>query len=65
VLKSVIRKRLLKTEDFHVCCGYTDIWNVWFSEGVVITVLKNAAKKRLLKKADLFVCCDYSDNWRV
>jgi hypothetical protein len=36
VLKSVTRKRLLKTEDFYVSCGYSDIWSVWFSGTVIV-----------------------------
>jgi hypothetical protein len=32
-----------------VCCRYSDIWSVWFSETVIIAVLKSVARKRLLK----------------
>jgi hypothetical protein len=28
VLKSVTRKRLVKTEDLYICCGYSDNWSV-------------------------------------
>jgi hypothetical protein len=28
VLKCVAKKRLLKIEDFYVCCGYSDNWSV-------------------------------------
>jgi hypothetical protein len=56
VLKSVTRKRLVKTEDFHVSCGCGDIWSVWFSESVIIAVLKSVAKKRLLQTENLFMC---------
>jgi hypothetical protein len=31
VLKSVARKRLVKTEDFYVSCDYNGNWSVWFS----------------------------------
>jgi hypothetical protein len=31
VLKSITRKRLVKTEDFCMSCGYSDIWSMWFS----------------------------------
>jgi hypothetical protein len=36
VLKAVSRKCLVKTEDFYVDCGYSDIWSVWFSGTVVV-----------------------------
>jgi hypothetical protein len=36
VLKSVTRKRLAKTEDFYVSCGYSGIWSVWFSGTVIV-----------------------------
>jgi hypothetical protein len=36
VLESVAKKRLVKTEIFHVRCGYSDIWNVWFSGTVTV-----------------------------
>jgi hypothetical protein len=32
VLKSVDRKRLVKTEVFYVNCDCNDNWSVWFSE---------------------------------
>jgi hypothetical protein len=38
VLKSVARKRLVKTEDFYVSCDHTDNWSVWYRETVIITV---------------------------
>jgi hypothetical protein len=53
VLKSVAKKRLVKTKDFYVICGYSDNWSVWFNETVIITVLKSVAKKRLVKTEDL------------
>jgi hypothetical protein len=31
VLKSIAKKRLVKTEDFYVSCRYSDIWSVGFS----------------------------------
>jgi phage anti-repressor protein len=65
VLKSVDKKRLVKTEDFYVNCDYNDNWSVWFTETFIITVLKPVAKKRLVKTKDLHVSCDYSDNWSV
>jgi hypothetical protein len=43
----------------------SDIWSVWFSETVIITLLKSVAKKRLLKTKDFYVSCDYSNNWNV
>jgi hypothetical protein len=48
-----------------MCCSYSDIWSVWFSDTVIITVLKSVAKKCLLKTEDFYVCCSYSDIWRV
>jgi hypothetical protein len=54
----------MKTKDFYVSCGYSDIWSV-FSESVIITVLKSIAKKRLVKTEDFYVCCGYSDIWRA
>jgi hypothetical protein len=45
----------VKTEDFYVCCGYSDVWRVWFNETVIITVLKSIARKRLVKTKD-FMC---------
>jgi hypothetical protein len=36
VLKSVMRKRLVKTKDFCGSCGYSDIWRVWFSGTVIV-----------------------------
>jgi hypothetical protein len=48
-----------------VCCSYSNIWSVWFSESVVITVLKSTAKKRLTKTKDFYVSCRYSDIWSV
>jgi hypothetical protein len=60
VLKSFTRKRLSKTDDSYVCCGYSDIWRVWFSETVIITVLKAVTRKRLVKTEDFYVCCGYS-----
>jgi hypothetical protein len=35
-LKAVTRISLVKTEDFYVCCGYSDIWSVWFSGTVIV-----------------------------
>jgi hypothetical protein len=35
-LKSVTRKRLMKTEGFCVSCGYSNIWRVWFSGTVIV-----------------------------
>jgi hypothetical protein len=49
MLKTVAKKRLVKTKDFPVSCDYSDNWNVWFNETVIITVLKSVAKKRLVK----------------
>jgi hypothetical protein len=37
VLKSVAKKRLVKTEDFYVSCDYNDNWSVWFTRTVIIT----------------------------
>jgi hypothetical protein len=37
-VKSVARKRLVKTEDFYVSCDHTDNWSVWYRETVIITV---------------------------
>jgi hypothetical protein len=48
VLNSVSRKRLVKTEDFYVWCGYSDNWSVYVGK-TVITVLKSVARKRLVK----------------
>jgi hypothetical protein len=36
VLKSVARKRLVKTKDFYVNCDYNDNWNVWLSGTVIV-----------------------------
>jgi phage anti-repressor protein len=36
VLKSVAKKRLVKTEDFYVRCDYSDNWSVWFSGTVIV-----------------------------
>jgi hypothetical protein len=36
MLKSVTRKRQVKTEDFYVSCGYSVFWNVWFSGTVIV-----------------------------
>jgi hypothetical protein len=36
VLKSVARKRLLKSKDFYMSCDYNDNWSVWLSGTVVI-----------------------------
>jgi hypothetical protein len=36
VLKSFAKKRLVKTEDFYISCGYNDIWNVWFIGTVIV-----------------------------
>jgi hypothetical protein len=44
-----------------VCCSCNDIWSVWFSETVIITVLKSVARKRLLKTEKHYVCCSYCD----
>jgi hypothetical protein len=55
----------VKTEDFYVCCGYSDNWRVWFSETVIITVLKSVIRKRLVKTEYFYVCCGYSNNWSV
>jgi hypothetical protein len=55
VLKSVAKKRLLMTEDFYVCCGYSDIFRVWLSESVIITVLKSVTRKRLVQ-TEYFLC---------
>jgi hypothetical protein len=65
VLKSVAKKRLVKTKDFYVSCDYSDDWSVWFSGTVIITVLKPVAKKRLVKTRDFYVSYDYSDDWSV
>jgi hypothetical protein len=45
----------VKTEDFYVCCGYNDVWRVWFSEAVIITMLKSVTRKRLVK-TKTFMC---------
>jgi hypothetical protein len=37
VLKSVAKKRLVKTQDLYVCCGYSYIWSVWFSGTVGVS----------------------------
>jgi phage anti-repressor protein len=65
VLKSVAKKRIVKTKDLSVSCDYSDNSSVWFSETVIITVLKSVAKKCLVKTKDFYVSCDYSDNWSV
>jgi hypothetical protein len=65
VLKSVVKKRLVKTKHFNVSCDYSVKWSVWFSETVIITVLKPIAKKRLVKAKDFYVSCGYSDIWSV
>jgi hypothetical protein len=65
VLKSVAKKRLVKTEDFYVCCGYSDNWRLWFRESAIITVLKSVTRKRLVKTEDFYVSCGYSDIWSV
>jgi hypothetical protein len=44
VLKSVTKKRLVMKKDFCVSCGYSDIWRLWFSETVIITVLKSVTR---------------------
>jgi hypothetical protein len=36
VLKPVAKKRLVKTEDFHVSCDYNDNWSVWLSGTVLV-----------------------------
>jgi hypothetical protein len=36
VLKSVARKRLVKTKDFYVSCDYNDNRSVWLIETVVV-----------------------------
>jgi hypothetical protein len=48
VLKSVTRKRLVKTEDF-MCAAVTAVIGVCNSETVIITVLKSVTRKRLPK----------------
>jgi hypothetical protein len=35
-LKSVTRKRLVKTKYFYVSCGHSDILSVWFSGTVIV-----------------------------
>jgi hypothetical protein len=55
----------MKTDDFYVCCGYSDIRRVWFSEYVIITVLKLVTRKHLVKTKDFYVSCGYSDIWSV
>jgi hypothetical protein len=45
----------MKIEDFYVCCGYSDIWRVWFSESFIITVLKSVTWKHLVKTEDFQV----------
>jgi hypothetical protein len=51
----------VKTEDFYVCCGYSDNWIAWFNESAIITVLKSVIRKRLVKTEDFYVSCGYSD----
>jgi hypothetical protein len=51
----------VKTEDFHVSCGYSDISRVWFSETFIITVVKSVTRKRLVKTKGYYVSCGYSD----
>jgi phage anti-repressor protein len=65
VLKSVAKKRVVKTKDFYVSCNYSENWSVWFSETVIITVLKSVAKKRLVKTNDFYESSDCSNNWSV
>jgi hypothetical protein len=36
VLKSVARKRMVKSKHFYVSCDYNDNWSVWFSGTVVV-----------------------------
>jgi hypothetical protein len=60
--KSVTRKRLVKTEDFGVCCGYSEIWRVWISETVAITVLKSVTRKSVVKTKN-FGCGDVWCVW--
>jgi hypothetical protein len=35
-LKSVVKKRLVKTKDCYVSSGYSDILTVWFSGTVIV-----------------------------
>jgi hypothetical protein len=37
VLKLDTRKHLVKTKDFHVSYGYSDIWDVWFNGTVIVS----------------------------
>jgi hypothetical protein len=37
VLKTLARKRLVKTEKNYVLCSYTDIWSVQLRETVILT----------------------------
>jgi hypothetical protein len=48
-----------------VCCSYSDILGVWFSETVIITVLKSVTRKHLMKTKDFCVSCGYSNIWGV
>jgi phage anti-repressor protein len=36
VLKSVAKKRLVKTKDLYVSCDYSDNWSVWFIWTVIV-----------------------------
>jgi hypothetical protein len=36
VLKSVAKKRLVKSKDFYGSCDYSDNWSVWFSVTVIV-----------------------------
>jgi hypothetical protein len=65
VLKTVTRKRLLKSEKTLCVLSYSDIWSVWFRKTVIITVLKSSTRKRLVKTEDFCVSCGYSDIWSV
>jgi hypothetical protein len=65
VLKSIAKKCLVKTEDFYVCCGYSDNWRVWFSESAIITVLKLVTRKCVVKTEEFYVSCGNSDIWSL
>jgi hypothetical protein len=65
MLKSVAKKRLVKTKNFYVSCDYRDNWSVWFSDTVAIIMLKSVARKHLVKTKDFYVNCGYSDIWSV
>jgi hypothetical protein len=45
-----VRSVYWRQSKVYVCCSYSDIWSVWFSETVIVTVLRSVTRKRLLKR---------------